>query len=313
VSFMLSVIYAECHLCWVSFTLSDIYVEWHLCWVTFMLSVIYAECHLCWVSFMLSVMYAECHVRWVSFTLSDIHAEWHSRWVTFTLSDIHVEWHSRWVTFTSLMPSVIYKPYAECHLCWVSFMLSVTYAECHFNPFLLSVNYAECHIQALYNECHYSQCRRPHHHHATTKPCSFLSSPLSSTRRRYIFVAPWHVVSLNSGFVLNWFLVRNFLLTKFNKSFKDLARGHTKIHFKIVWLHFGKFCYILENIWRILESFGNFKYVQVILVKFGDFLKGYKSNLQYIIRKLSNFCVLICKFLITKIQLIFRTCTILGQ
>jgi hypothetical protein len=41
------------------------------------------------------------------------------------------------------MLSVIY---AECHLCWVSFMLSVIYAECH---------YAEC----RYAECHYAECR----------------------------------------------------------------------------------------------------------------------------------------------------------
>jgi hypothetical protein len=34
---MLSVIYAECRLCWVSFMLSVIYAE--LCWVLFMLSV----------------------------------------------------------------------------------------------------------------------------------------------------------------------------------------------------------------------------------------------------------------------------------
>jgi hypothetical protein len=39
---MLSVIYG------VSFMLSVIYAERHLCWVSFMLSVIYAECHLCW-------------------------------------------------------------------------------------------------------------------------------------------------------------------------------------------------------------------------------------------------------------------------
>ncbi len=55
---MLSVIYAECHLCWVSFMLSVIYAECHLCCVSFMLSVIYAECYLCWVSFML------CHLCW---------------------------------------------------------------------------------------------------------------------------------------------------------------------------------------------------------------------------------------------------------
>jgi len=50
---MLSVIYAECHLCWVLSMLGVIYAECHLSWVSFMLSVIYAECRLCWVSFML--------------------------------------------------------------------------------------------------------------------------------------------------------------------------------------------------------------------------------------------------------------------
>jgi hypothetical protein len=41
---MLSVIYAECHLCSVLFMLSVIYAEYHLCLVSFMLNVIYAEC-----------------------------------------------------------------------------------------------------------------------------------------------------------------------------------------------------------------------------------------------------------------------------
>ncbi len=80
---MLSVIYAECHLCWVSFMLSVIYAESHLCWVSFMLSLIYAECHLCWVSFMLSVIYAECHLCQVSFMLSVIYAECHLCQVSF--------------------------------------------------------------------------------------------------------------------------------------------------------------------------------------------------------------------------------------
>jgi hypothetical protein len=35
-----------------------------------MLSVTYAECHLCWVSHMLSVSYAECHLCWVSLILT---------------------------------------------------------------------------------------------------------------------------------------------------------------------------------------------------------------------------------------------------
>ncbi len=38
--------------------------------------------------------------------------------------------------------------YAERHLCWVLFMLSVIYAECHlcWVSFMLSVIYAECHL-----------------------------------------------------------------------------------------------------------------------------------------------------------------------
>ena len=40
--------------------LSIIYAESHLCWESFMLSVIYAECGLCWVSIMLKVVYAVC-------------------------------------------------------------------------------------------------------------------------------------------------------------------------------------------------------------------------------------------------------------
>ncbi len=37
-----------------------------LCWESFMLSVVYAECHLCYVMFMLSDVYAECRLCWVS-------------------------------------------------------------------------------------------------------------------------------------------------------------------------------------------------------------------------------------------------------
>ncbi len=70
VSFMLSVIYAECYLCWVLFMLSVIYAECYLCWVLFMLSVIYAECYWCWVLLILSVIDAECYLCWVLFMLS---------------------------------------------------------------------------------------------------------------------------------------------------------------------------------------------------------------------------------------------------
>ncbi len=52
---MLSVIYAECHLCWVSFVLSVIYGECYLCLVSFILSIIHAKCHKIGVD-------AECHL-----------------------------------------------------------------------------------------------------------------------------------------------------------------------------------------------------------------------------------------------------------
>ncbi len=55
----MSVIYAECHLCWVSLMLSVTYVDCHI-WA------LYAECHLCWVALLLSVTYALCHLCLVS-------------------------------------------------------------------------------------------------------------------------------------------------------------------------------------------------------------------------------------------------------
>jgi len=113
---MLSLMYAEGHLCWVSFMLRFIFAECHLCkvslswkllcWVSCMLRVIYAECHLCRVSIMLIFIYAECHLCWVSSMLSVI----------------------CWVSF---MPSVIY---AECHLCWVPFMLCAIYVVWQISP-----------------------------------------------------------------------------------------------------------------------------------------------------------------------------------
>jgi len=147
---MLSVIYAECHLCWVScwvsFMLSVIYAEWHLC------CVIYAECHLCWVSFMLSVIIVYC-LRWVPCLLKVFYSECHLCWMLPMLKAIYA-----WCLL-----------YVECHLWWALFMLSVTSAEYHsFNfsfilntiyavglydeLFMLNVAYAECHF------CYYSLC-----------------------------------------------------------------------------------------------------------------------------------------------------------
>ncbi len=72
-----------------------------------------------------------------------IYAECQLCWVSFMLSVIYVECHLWWVSF---MLSVIY---AKCHLCWVSFILSAIYAECHlcWESFMLSVIHAECHLR----------------------------------------------------------------------------------------------------------------------------------------------------------------------
>jgi hypothetical protein len=41
-------------------------------------------------------------------------------------------------------------------LCWMPFMLSDVYAECHYAQFPYAVfHYVECH----YAECHYAECR----------------------------------------------------------------------------------------------------------------------------------------------------------
>ncbi len=67
-------------------------------------------------------------------------AECHLCWVSFMLSVIYAECHLCWVSF---MLSVVYS---ECHLCCVSFMLCVIYTERHLCcvSFMLSVVYAEC-------------------------------------------------------------------------------------------------------------------------------------------------------------------------
>ncbi len=63
-------------------------------------------------------------------------------WVSFMLSVIYAEGRLYWVSF---MLSVIYDVF---HLCWVSFMLSVIYSACHlcWASFRLSVIYTECHL-----------------------------------------------------------------------------------------------------------------------------------------------------------------------
>ncbi len=59
---------------WLSLTLSMVFIEVPLCSMSYIiLSVIYVECHICWVLFMFSVFYVECHLCWVSFMLSVIY------------------------------------------------------------------------------------------------------------------------------------------------------------------------------------------------------------------------------------------------
>ncbi len=62
-----------------------------------------------------------------------------------------------------LVSHMLSVTYAECHLCWVSLMLSVTYAESHlcWESLLLSVTYAVCDlcwvshmVNVTYAECY---------------------------------------------------------------------------------------------------------------------------------------------------------------
>ncbi len=62
-----------------SLIVSDIDTE-HLYWVSFILSVIYTECHSYWVSLILSVTYTECHLNWVSLILSVTYTECQLYW-----------------------------------------------------------------------------------------------------------------------------------------------------------------------------------------------------------------------------------------
>ncbi len=45
-------------------------------------------------------------------------------------------WYIMLLCWLSFMPTVTY---ADCHLCWLSFMLTVIYAKCCKKPFMLSV------------------------------------------------------------------------------------------------------------------------------------------------------------------------------
>ncbi len=45
--------------------------------------------------------------------------------------------------------------FAECHLCRVSFMQSVIYAECYMKASFAKWHYAEC----CYADCRYAECR----------------------------------------------------------------------------------------------------------------------------------------------------------
>ncbi len=54
-----------------------------------------------------------------------------------------------------MTPSIMAEHcHTECHLCSLSLMLAVTYAECH-----IKAPYAECcYAEYHYAECHYSEC-----------------------------------------------------------------------------------------------------------------------------------------------------------
>ncbi len=91
-SLVLTVTYADCHLCWPPLLMTVTYADCHLCWLSLLLTVTYADCHLCWLSLMLTVTYADFHLCWLSLMLT-------------------VNWLS---------------------LCWLSLMLTVIYAECHY-------------------------------------------------------------------------------------------------------------------------------------------------------------------------------------
>jgi hypothetical protein len=86
---MLTVVYADCHLCWLSLMLTVTYADCHLYWLSLMLTVTYADCHLCF-----SVTYADCHLYWLSLC-----------WLSLILT----------------------VSYTDCPLCWLSLMLSVAY------------------------------------------------------------------------------------------------------------------------------------------------------------------------------------------
>ncbi len=127
-----------------------------------MLSVIYAECQLCWVSqflllllstVLLSLVYSECPFS--KKTLNDecyygecCYAEYHLCWVTLTQSAICAEclnfycFAEYYYAECCLCWMFIYQNDIKCwvwlcwiHLCWVSFMLSTI---------MLSVFYAKC-------------------------------------------------------------------------------------------------------------------------------------------------------------------------
>jgi hypothetical protein len=96
-----------------------------------MLSIVYAECCLCWVYFMMCVVYAYCCL-WsaclslLSVRLSVVYSESCLCWVSF-LQGCSCTWcHLCWRVI-----------YAKCHSCKVFIMLGVIYAECHYAEYIL--------------------------------------------------------------------------------------------------------------------------------------------------------------------------------
>ncbi len=74
-----------------------------------------------------------------SISTLDADAEYHICWVSLMLSITYAEY---WLCWVSLMLSIAY---AEYRLCWVSLMLSIAYAEYHlcWVSLMLSITYAE--------------------------------------------------------------------------------------------------------------------------------------------------------------------------
>ncbi len=136
---MLSVIFAECCLCGVRIFYWHTqyhYAECHHA-ESFLMSVIFDECHSWWVSFMLSAIFVEfCSCRvwificipgvmpscWVSILMSVFHDEWHSCWVSFLLSFIYTEcWFFTGMLSVIMLNAIILCVMAPTDELWKNF------------------------------------------------------------------------------------------------------------------------------------------------------------------------------------------------